>query len=58
MSMSLNCSRFQECNKLSAPVLQLDEVNFGYTPDKLIFKNLNVSADADSRICIVSILSC
>ncbi|KAK2179244.1 hypothetical protein NP493_503g01030 [Ridgeia piscesae] len=45
--------RFPECNKLNPPVLQLDEVNFGYSPDNLIFQKLNVSCDATSRICIV-----
>ncbi|KAI2667164.1 ATP-binding cassette sub-family F member 3 [Labeo rohita] len=39
--------------KLSPPILQLDEVEFGYTPDQQIFKSLSVSADLESRICIV-----
>ncbi|XP_033894293.2 ATP-binding cassette sub-family F member 3-like [Acipenser ruthenus] len=39
--------------KLSPPVLQLDEVEFYYSPDRHIFKNLCVSADLESRICIV-----
>ncbi|XP_043926120.1 ATP-binding cassette sub-family F member 3 [Protopterus annectens] len=39
--------------KLSPPVLQLDEVDFYYSPDKIVFKNLNVSADLESRICVV-----
>ncbi|XP_054452250.1 ATP-binding cassette sub-family F member 3 [Anoplopoma fimbria] len=39
--------------KLSPPILQLDEVEFYYTPDRPLFSGLNVSADLDSRICIV-----
>ncbi|XP_034404374.1 ATP-binding cassette sub-family F member 3 [Cyclopterus lumpus] len=39
--------------KLSPPILQLDEVEFYYTPDRPLFSGLNVSADLESRICIV-----
>ncbi|AWO99496.1 putative ATP-binding cassette sub-family F member 3 [Scophthalmus maximus] len=39
--------------KLSPPILQLDEVEFFYAPDRPLFSGLNVSADLDSRICIV-----
>ncbi|KAF4116954.1 ATP-binding cassette sub-family F member 3 [Onychostoma macrolepis] len=39
--------------KLSPPILQLDEVEFGYTPDLRLFNSLSVSADLESRICIV-----
>ncbi|KAK2901444.1 hypothetical protein Q8A67_009559 [Cirrhinus molitorella] len=39
--------------KLSPPILQLDEVEFGYMPDQQLFKGLSVSADLESRICIV-----
>ncbi|XP_005996813.3 ATP-binding cassette sub-family F member 3 [Latimeria chalumnae] len=39
--------------KLSPPVLQLDEVIFCYSPEKPVFTNLNVSADLESRICVV-----
>ncbi|XP_056121601.1 ATP-binding cassette sub-family F member 3 [Rhinichthys klamathensis goyatoka] len=39
--------------KLSPPILQLDEVEFGYSPDQRLFKGLSVSADLESRICIV-----
>uniref|UniRef100_A0A8C1D9F4 ATP-binding cassette sub-family F member 3 n=2 Tax=Cyprinus carpio TaxID=7962 RepID=A0A8C1D9F4_CYPCA len=39
--------------KLSPPILQLDEVEFGYNPDQRIFNGLSVSADLESRICIV-----
>ncbi|XP_047195494.1 ATP-binding cassette sub-family F member 3 [Hippoglossus stenolepis] len=39
--------------KLSPPILQLDEVEFFYTPDQRLFSGLNLSADLESRICIV-----
>ncbi|XP_028320208.1 ATP-binding cassette sub-family F member 3 [Gouania willdenowi] len=39
--------------KLSPPILQLDEVEFFYSPDRPLFKGLNLSADLESRICIV-----
>uniref|UniRef100_G3NLE7 ATP-binding cassette sub-family F member 3 n=2 Tax=Gasterosteus aculeatus aculeatus TaxID=481459 RepID=G3NLE7_GASAC len=39
--------------KLSPPILQLDEVEFYYSPDRPLFSGLNVSADLESRICIV-----
>ncbi len=41
--------------KLSPPILQLDEVEFGYMPDQRLFNGLSVSADLESRICIVCI---
>lgn len=47
--------RFPEVEKLSGSVLQLDEVQFEYTPGNPIFTNVNLSAAMDSRICIVSI---
>ncbi|KAM4628304.1 ATP-binding cassette sub-family F member 3 [Polymixia lowei] len=39
--------------KLSPPILQLDEVEFYYSPEQHLFSGLNVSADLESRICIV-----
>ncbi|KAM7412427.1 hypothetical protein PAMA_020018 [Pampus argenteus] len=39
--------------KLSPPILQLDEVEFYYTADLRLFSGLNLSADLESRICIV-----
>ncbi|XP_068440803.1 ATP-binding cassette sub-family F member 3 [Clinocottus analis] len=39
--------------KLSPPILQLDEVEFYYSKDRPLFSGLNVSADLESRICIV-----
>ncbi|KAM8952564.1 ATP-binding cassette sub-family F member 3 isoform 2-T2 [Pelodytes ibericus] len=39
--------------KFSPPILQLDEIDFWYSSNKPIFKKLSVSADLDSRICVV-----
>ncbi|XP_029137808.1 ATP-binding cassette sub-family F member 3 [Labrus bergylta] len=39
--------------KLSPPILQLDEVEFYYSADLRLFSGLNLSADLESRICIV-----
>ncbi|XP_068945424.1 ATP-binding cassette sub-family F member 3 isoform X2 [Petaurus breviceps papuanus] len=39
--------------KFSPPVLQLDEVGFHYDPQHPVFNCLSVSADLESRICVV-----
>ncbi|XP_075859634.1 ATP-binding cassette sub-family F member 3 isoform X2 [Microcebus murinus] len=39
--------------KFSPPILQLDEVDFYYDPKHVIFSCLSVSADLESRICVV-----
>lgn len=38
---------------LSPPILQLTDVNFGYTPEQTLLKNVNLNANLQSRICIV-----
>ncbi|KAK9999405.1 hypothetical protein SO802_019008 [Lithocarpus litseifolius] len=45
--------RFVDVGKLPPPVLQFVEVAFGYTPDNLIYKNLDFGVDLDSRIALV-----
>lgn len=45
--------RFAEADKLSPPMLQLNEVSFGYTPGKLVLKGVNVDVSSDSRIGII-----
>lgn len=45
--------RFPETEKISPPLLQLNEVSFGYTPDKVILKGINFDVGLDSRIAIV-----
>jgi len=39
--------------KISPPLLQMNEVTFGYNPDKFILKNINFDIGFDSRIAIV-----
>ncbi|XP_062597281.1 ATP-binding cassette sub-family F member 3-like [Saccostrea cucullata] len=45
--------KFTDCEHLKHTVLQLDELDFYYTKDCPIFKNLNLNTQSDSRICIV-----
>ncbi|KAJ2952605.1 hypothetical protein O0L34_g6928 [Tuta absoluta] len=45
--------RFPEVEPLSPPILQLNEVGFYYSKDKVIFSNVNLGATLESRICIV-----
>ena len=46
--------KFPEAEKLSPPILQLDELTFHYVPGKPVFTNVNVNANMESRVCIVS----
>ena len=48
--------RFPEVEKMTSSVLQLDEVQFEYTPGNPLFLNVNLSVAMDSRICIVSVV--
>lgn len=47
--------KFPDVEPLNPPVLTLDEVQFSYGKDKIIFSGVNIGANLDSRICIVSI---
>lgn len=38
---------------MNGTILRLDEVDFYYSKDRYIFKNVDISATIDSRICIV-----
>ena len=53
MYTTVGC-RFPEVDKLTSQVLQLDEVTFYYDKDAPIFNNICISANMESRICIVS----
>ncbi|PKA59202.1 ABC transporter F family member 1 [Apostasia shenzhenica] len=44
---------FTDVGKLPPPVLQFVEITFGYSPDNLIYKNLDFGVDLDSRIALV-----
>ncbi|SMQ46514.1 unnamed protein product [Zymoseptoria tritici ST99CH_1A5] len=45
--------KFPEVEKLSPPIIQMDNVSFGYTPDKILLKNVDLDVQLDSRIGIV-----
>ncbi|KAH9855813.1 P-loop containing nucleoside triphosphate hydrolase protein [Lenzites betulinus] len=45
--------KFPETEKISPPVLQLNEVSFGYTTDKILLKAVNIDVGLDSRIAVV-----
>lgn len=46
-------TRFPETEKISPPVLQLNEVSFGYTSERPLLKGINFDVGLDSRIAIV-----
>lgn len=39
--------------KLVSPLFKVENVCFGYTPEKIIFKNINFAVDSDSKIAII-----
>ncbi|KAJ6573937.1 P-loop containing nucleoside triphosphate hydrolase protein [Mycena vulgaris] len=45
--------KFPETEKISPPLLQMNEVTFGYTTDKIILKDVNIDVGLESRIAIV-----
>jgi ATP-binding cassette subfamily F protein 3 len=45
--------RFPETEKISPPLLQLSDVTFGYSSDKIILKDVNIDVGIDSRIAVV-----
>lgn len=48
--------KLPDTEPLSPPILQLNEILFRYNADRIIFKNVNLGATMDSRICIVNII--
>jgi len=44
---------FEDCGKLPPPVLQFNKVSFGYSPDKVLYKDLDFGIDLDSRVALV-----
>ncbi|CUA73680.1 ATP-binding cassette, sub-family F, member 3 [Rhizoctonia solani] len=45
--------KFPETEKISPPLLQLSEVSFGYTPENIILRAVNIDIGLDSRIAVV-----
>jgi ATP-binding cassette subfamily F protein 3 len=44
---------FPEIEKLSPPIIQMSDVTFGYTKDKILLKHVDLDVQLDSRIGIV-----
>ncbi|TFY62388.1 hypothetical protein EVJ58_g3888 [Rhodofomes roseus] len=45
--------KFLDAEKISPPVLQLNEASFGYTPDRILLKGINIDVGLDSRMAVV-----
>ncbi|ORY07805.1 ATP-binding cassette, sub-family F, member 3 [Clohesyomyces aquaticus] len=45
--------KFPDVEKLSPPIIQMTDVTFGYTPDKILLKHVDLDVQLDSRIGIV-----
>ncbi|KIM47987.1 hypothetical protein M413DRAFT_439681 [Hebeloma cylindrosporum] len=45
--------KFPETDKISPPLLQANDVTFGYSPDKVILRHVNFDVGLDSRIAMV-----
>lgn len=50
--------KFPDCSKLSPPIIQLQDVSYGYTKDELILNNVNLDVQMDSRIALVGANGC
>jgi ATPase subunit of ABC transporter with duplicated ATPase domains len=42
--------KFEDVGKLPPPVLQFQDVTFGYSPDKVLYSHVDLGADLDSRV--------
>ena len=45
--------KFPDVEKLSPPIIQMTNVSFGYTPDNILLKGVDLDVQLDSRIGIV-----
>ena len=45
--------KFPDVEKLSPPIVQMTDVAFGYTPDKILLNHVDLDVQLDSRIGIV-----
>nr|APD26560.1 ATP-binding cassette transporter subfamily F member 3 protein [Brachionus koreanus] len=45
--------KFPDVEWMNGTILRLDEVDFYYSKERYIFKNVDISATMDSRICLV-----
>lgn len=44
---------FPPATPLRPPIIQFTDVSFGYSPDKILFRDLNFSIDMESRVALV-----
>jgi len=49
---------FVNVGKLPPPVLQFTAVKFGYSPDKVLYSNVELGVDLDSRVALVGPNGC
>lgn len=45
--------KFPDVEKMSPPIIQMTGVTFGYSPDKILLRNVDLDVQLDSRIGIV-----
>lgn len=45
--------KFPDVEKMSPPIIQMSGVSFGYSPDKILVRNVDLDVQLDSRIGIV-----
>ncbi|KEF63171.1 ATP-binding cassette, subfamily F, member 3 [Exophiala aquamarina CBS 119918] len=45
--------KFPDVEKLSPPIIQMSNVSFGYSPDKILVRSVDLDVQLDSRIGIV-----
>ncbi|ODV63916.1 putative AAA family ATPase GCN20 [Ascoidea rubescens DSM 1968] len=50
--------KFPDPEKLSPPILQLQNITFGYSKDNLLLKNVDFDVQLDSRIALVGANGC
>lgn len=50
--------RFPDPEKLSPPIIQLKNCSFGYTPEKIIMKDVDLDVGMESRIALVGANGC
>ncbi|CCE91821.1 putative AAA family ATPase GCN20 TDEL_0D02370 [Torulaspora delbrueckii] len=50
--------KFPDCEKLSPPIIQLQDVSFGYSEDDLLLKDVDLDLQMDSRIALVGANGC
>ncbi|QLG72092.1 hypothetical protein HG535_0C04460 [Zygotorulaspora mrakii] len=50
--------KFPDCEKLSPPIIQLQDVSFGYNETDLLLKDVNLDIQMNSRIALVGANGC